>query len=96
MAHQLEPADLLIDHTEAEVTEACNGFVQSIMEYRHSLGEEGQNQDLSIWMHTDMFTWVHYVLAMGVSDGESMWFFGVRLEMPFLTGKRTLYQFHKP
>lgn len=96
MAHQLKPADLLVDHTEAEVTEACNGFVQSIMEYRNSVGEEWQEKDLQIWMHPDMFTWVHYVQAMGVSDGENMWFFGLRLQEPFLTGKGTLYQFHKP
>ena len=96
MAHQLNPDDLLVDHTEPEVTEACNGFIHAIMEYRNSLGEEGQNQDLLIWMHPDMFTWAHLVLAMGVSDGENMWFFGLRLEMPFLTGKGTLYQFHKP
>ena len=96
MAHQLEPADLLIDYTEAEVTEACNGFIQAVMEYRNSLGEEGQDDDLRIWMHTDMFTWVHLVHAMGVSDGETMVYFGLRLQKPFLTGKGTLYQFHKP
>ena len=100
MKKPLNPADLLIDYTESEVTEACNGFIQACMEYRNSLREENQadwqDNDLRIWMHPDMFTWVHYVLAMGISDQENMWFFGLRLEMPFLEGKGSLYQFHKP
>ena len=96
MTCKLNPADLLVEHTEAEMTEACNGFVDAVMKYRNSLGEEPQDQDLSIWMHPDMFTWAHYCLAMGISDGETMWFFGLRLETPFLKGKGNLYRFHKP
>ena len=96
MERQLNPADLLIDYTESEVTEACNGFIEACMKYRKSLSEEKQDDDLRIWMHTDMFTWVHYVLAMSISDQENMWFFGLRLEMPFLEGRGSLYQFHKP
>ena len=88
--------DLLIDYSEAEVLEACDGFASATIKYRQSLGEEGQDKDLSVWMHTDMYTYAHGNFAMGISDGENMWFFGLRLETPFITGKGNLYQFHKP
>ena len=97
MTHQLKPDDLLLEHTEAEVQEACDGFVEACIAYRNSLGEEGENQTLQVWMHPDMFVWAGLVLQMGISTpDERIIFYGIELQKETLKGKGTLYQFHKP
>ena len=96
MTKPFDPADWLLEHTPAELDEAVGGFANAAMKYKNSLGEDSQDQDLSLWMHPDFFTWAVYGCAMGISDGESMVFFGFRLQEPFLKGNGNFYQFSKP
>ena len=92
----LDPADLLSEHTEAEMTEACNGFIEACMVHRNSLGEAGEQADLPIWMHPDMWFWAGHVCAMGISTPDRFMFMGFELQEEPLQGKGNLYRFHKP
>ena len=96
MTKPIDPADWLLEHTPGELNEAVGGFCHAAMKYQSSLGEDSQDQNLSLWMHPDFFTWAVYACAMGISDGESMVFFGFRLQEPFLRGNGNFYQFTKP
>ena len=57
MTKPIDPADWLLEHTPRELDEAVRGFANAAMKYQISLGEDSQDQDLSLWMHPDFFTW---------------------------------------
>ena len=96
MTKTQDPAELLLEHTEAEMQEAIDGFANACLQHRASFGEEGQDVECSVWFHPDFFTWAVYGCAMGIADNDSMVFFGVRLQEPFLKGKGNLYSFQAP
>lgn len=97
MTKTKDPADLLVEHTEAEVQEACDGFTEACIAYRNSLGEEGENQTLRVWMHPDMHVWAGLALALGIATpDERIIFFGLELQTEPLKGKGNFYSFEKP